>query len=228
MNEEFSVIIPCLNEEKTISVCVKKALEVFRETKIPAEVIVVDNGSIDKSPQIAQDAGARVIIHKIKGYGNALKRGVKEAQGKFIIMGDGDNTYDFSDIKEFIRLLQEGADFVIGNRFNGKIHRRAMPKLHRWVGTPFITWLINIAFHAGISDVNCGLRGFKKESIEKLNLECAGMEFASEMIIKAARKKLVINETPVNYYPSSPDRISHLNSFKDGWRHLRFILRHWG
>ena len=224
MNTELSVVIPCLNEEKTIGTCVKKACSAFSKLSVPGEVVVVDNGSTDRSVQIAKEAGARVIHHHPRGYGSALKRGIREALGTYVVMGDGDDTYDFSDIGEFIRLLREGADFVMGNRFGGKIHPNAMPRLHRWVGTPILTWHLNLFFNTKVSDVNCGLRGFRKEAIEKIDLRSDGMEFASEMFVKAAREKLVIKETPIDYYAPPLGRTSHLHSFRDGWRHLRFML----
>jgi glycosyltransferase involved in cell wall biosynthesis len=221
---ELSVVIPCLNEEKTIADCIDKALKAFSEMGISGEVVVVDNGSTDKSARIAESHGARVVAEKVAGYGSALKRGIKEARGKYIIMGDADTTYDFSKIDVFVQALREGADLVMGSRLAGKVYPGAMPWLHRWVGTPVLTFLTNLLFKVHISDVNCGLRGFKKESIEKLDLRCNGMEFASEMVAKAGRKKLNIKEVPINYYPAPGDRMPSLRSFSDGWRHLRFML----
>ncbi len=185
---------------------------------------MVDNGSVDRSAELAKEAGARVIHHSQKGYGSALKRGIRDAHGRYIIMGDGDDTYDFSDLRSLIDPLRNGADLVMGSRLRGQIEPGAMPWLHRWIGTPALTFLLNLFFKMKVSDVNCGFRGFKKETIEKLDLKCDGMEFASEMLIKAAQKKLAIKETPVNLYAPPPGRRSHLHSFKDGWRHLRFML----
>lgn len=221
---EVSVIIPCLNEEKTIGLCVRKALNAMLEMGVFGEVVVVDNGSEDASASAAQEMGARVIHHEKKGYGSALRRGIQEARGRFVIMGDGDDTYDFSKVGEFIEELHRGADLVMGNRLGGKIHPHAMPWHHRWLGTPVLTWLMNFFFNSRIFDVNCGLRGFRKSSIEKLQLKSSGMEFASEMIMKAALKKMDIREIPINYYPSPVKRTPHLRSFRDGWRHLRFML----
>jgi glycosyltransferase involved in cell wall biosynthesis len=223
-NVELSVVMPCLNEEETIADCITKAFNSFAEIGISGEVVVVDNGSTDKSVEIAKNGGARVVAEELRGYGSALKRGIKDSYGKYIIMGDADSTYDFSEIEKFVKLLKEGADLVMGSRLRGKIHPKAMPWLHRWIGTPFLTRIINLFFKVKISDVNCGLRGFKKESINKLDLKCGGMEFASEMVAKAGQKKLSIKEIPINYYPTSSNRVPNLRSFSDGWRHLRFML----
>ena len=223
-NVELSVVMPCLNEEETIADCITKAFNSFTEMGISGEVVVVDNGSTDKSVEIAKSSGARVVPEKVRGYGSALKKGIKESYGKYVIMGDADSTYDFSEINDFVVLLKEGADLVMGSRLRGKIHPKAMPWPHRWIGTPFLTRIINLFFKVNISDVNCGLRGFKKESIDKLDLKCSGMEFASEMVAKAGQKKLIIKEIPIDYYPTSSNRIPSLRSFSDGWRHLRFML----
>jgi len=224
MDIELSVVMPCLNEEGTIADCIQKAFNAFEQMQISGEVVVVDNGSTDSSVEIARNAGARVVIESVRGYGQALKRGFEEAYGKYIIMGDADSTYDFSEIKKFVRLLREGTDLVMGSRLRGKIYPKAMPWLHRWVGTPVLTKIINLFFDVKISDVNCGLRGFKKESLRRLELKCRGMEFASEMVAKAGQKKLNIKETPISYYPTPPGRTPSLRTFADGWRHLRFML----
>jgi glycosyltransferase involved in cell wall biosynthesis len=185
---------------------------------------VVDNGSTDRSAELARAAGARVVRHEVRGYGAALRRGIHEARGKYVIMGDADDTYDYSDLQQFVDLLDEGAHLVMGSRLRGQIHPGAMPWSHRWIGTPVLTFVLNRFFGAHISDANCGMRGFRKEAIELLNLQSDGMEFASEMVIRAAQRKLRIAETPIAYFPSPPDRVPHLNSFRDGWRHLRFML----
>ena len=224
MDIELSVVMPCLNEEETIADCIAKALNAFEQMGISGEVVVVDNGSTDRSVQIAEEAGARMVAEEVRGYGQALKRGFAEAYGTYIIMGDADSTYDFSEIKEFVRLLREGTDLVMGSRLKGKIYPKAMPWLHRWVGTPVLTRIINLFFNVRISDVNCGLRGFKKESIRKLDLKCRGMEFASEMVAKAGQKKLNIKEIPISYHATPPGRTPSLRTFADGWRHLRFML----
>jgi glycosyltransferase involved in cell wall biosynthesis len=220
----LSVVIPCLNEEKTIVVCIQRALASFQKMRICGEVIVVDNGSTDRSAELAAGAGARVVRHDVRGYGAALRRGIREARGKYVIMGDGDCTYDFSDLERFVGFLDQGAELVMGSRLRGQIQPGAMPWSHRWLGTPVLTFVLNRFFHAGISDTNCGMRGFRKDAIEQLNLQSDGMEFASEMVIRAAQRRLRIEETPIAYYPSPPDRAPHLNSFRDGWRHLRFML----
>jgi glycosyltransferase involved in cell wall biosynthesis len=219
-----SLVIPCLNEEKTVVVCIEKALASFQQLKIRGEVVVVDNGSSDRSAGLAAAAGARVVSHDVRGYGAALRRGIHEAHGKYVVMGDADNTYDYADLGQFVALLDQGADLVMGSRLRGQIHPGAMPWLHRWLGTPVLTFVLNRFFGARISDANCGMRGFRKEAIESLNLQADGMEFASEMVIRASQRRLRIAETPIDYYPSPPDRVPHLNSFRDGWRHLRFML----
>jgi glycosyltransferase involved in cell wall biosynthesis len=220
----LSVVVPCLNEEKTIAICVEKALASFRALQIRGEVVVVDNGSSDRSAELATAAGARVVPHGVRGYGAALRRGIHEARGKYVIMGDADDTYDYGDLGRFVTLLDEGAELVMGSRLRGRIHPGAMPWSHRWLGTPVLTFVLNRFFGAKISDANCGMRGFRKEAIEALDLQADGMEFASEMVIRAAQRRLRIAETPIDYYPNPPGRVPHLNSFRDGWRHLRFML----
>ena len=221
---EVSVIIPCLNESRTVGICVGKALRAMKEMKAQGEVVVIDNGSTDGSVKVAGDAGARVVHEEVKGYGSALRRGIHEAKGTYVIMADGDDTYDFLEIPKYIGLLREGAELVMGDRFKGKIHQNAMPHLHRWLGTPVLTFILRLFFKAPVSDVNCGMRGFRKDAIQRLNLRCNGMEFASEMLIKASMEKLNIKETPIDLHAGPPDRKPHLRSFRDGWRHLRVML----
>jgi hypothetical protein len=221
---ELSVVIPCLNEERTVGQCVRKALAFFERRGIAGEVVVVDNGSTDQSGAVAAGAGARVVRHDVKGYGSTLKRGFQEARGTYVIMGDADDTYDFAGLDEFVRLLREGGDLVMGSRLRGKIHSGAMPWAHRHLGTPVLTFVLNLFFKARISDANCGLRGFRREAILALGLKCRGMEFASEMVIRAAQGGLRIVETPVDYSAAGPGRVPHLHTFHDGWRHLRFML----
>jgi len=221
---EFSVVIPCLNEERTIATCVGKALGFFERSAISGEVVVVDNGSTDRSAEVAAAGGARVVVHEVTGYGSALRRGIAEARGTFVIMADGDDTYDFSEMGEFVRRLRAGDDLVMGSRLRGSIGPGAMPWLHRYVGTPMLSRILSLFFGCRISDANCGMRGFARKAILDLNVRCSGMEFASEMIVKAAQGGLKISETPVSYRAAPRDRTAHLRTFRDGWRHLRFML----
>ena len=219
----LSVVMPCLNEERNVAECVRKARAAFEEAGVVGEVVVVDNGSTDRSAELAAAAGARVVRHDVRGYGAAIRRGIREARGRFVVMGDADTTYDFAEIPKFLEALQGGADLVMGSRLCGTIHPGAMPWLHRYLGTPVLTAVLNLFFGAGISDTNCGMRGFRRDAILALNLRCNGMELATEMVVKAARRRLVIREVPIHYYPSV-GRVPHLRSFSDGWRHLRFML----
>jgi len=222
---EVSVVMPCLNEEKTVGICVEKCLKVFKEQNIDGEVIVVDNGSTDNSAEVARKAGARVVFEERKGYGSAYLKGLSEAKGKYIIIGDSDNTYDFLEIPKLLSpLINENYDFVNGTRLKGKILPGAMPWLHRYIGNPVLTKILNLFFHTKFSDVHCGFKAFTKESLEKLNLKCIGMEFASEITIKAAKAGLKICEVPITLHPNAVGRESKLHSFRDGWRHLRFML----
>ena len=219
----ISVVMPCLNEERNVAECVRKARAAFEEAGVAGEVVVVDNGSTDRSVAAATAAGARVVRHDVRGYGAAIRRGIHEARGEFVVMGDADTTYDFAEIPKFLDALRGGADLVMGSRLRGTIHPGAMPWLHRYVGTPVLTAVLNLFFRAGVSDTNCGMRGFRRDAIEALDLRCNGMEFATEMVVKAARRRLAIREVPIHYYPSV-GRVPHLRSFSDGWRHLRFML----
>jgi glycosyltransferase involved in cell wall biosynthesis len=221
---ELSVVIPCLNEEKTLPDCIAIAKNAMRKAGINGEVVISDNGSTDKSVKVAQENGARVVHAARKGYGNAIISGMRGAKGKFLIMGDADGSYDFNDIPKFIAPLREGADFVMGSRIKGTIHQGAMPFLNRHLGTPVLTSLINLFFKSKISDVNCGLRALTKKAFDRLNLKAGGMELASEMVIKACLAKLQIVEVPTSLSPDNRDRAPHLRPFRDGWRHLRFIL----
>ncbi|MFH1202764.1 MAG: glycosyltransferase family 2 protein [Candidatus Omnitrophota bacterium] len=223
-NVELTVVIPCLNEEDTVGTCVKKAIGSFLKLKITGEVIVVDNGSVDNSIRIAESEGARVIYKQEKGYGSAIKEGIKEAKGKYIIMGDADDTYDFSEIEPFVTRFRQGTDLVMGSRFKGKMFPGAMHWSHRYIGNPVLTAILNLFFRARVSDAHCGLRGFGKAAIERLELKTRGMEFASEMLIKSAQAGLKIEEVPIDYRPSIKGRRPHLHPFRDGWRHLRFML----
>jgi glycosyltransferase involved in cell wall biosynthesis len=219
---EVSVVMPSLNEEGTIERCIEKVKKVFNENHSGGEIIVADN-STDKTAEIAKSLGATVITPEKKGYGNAYLAGLSYAKGDFIVITDSDGTYDLSEIPKFLEPLIKGdADFVIGNRLGDDILKNAMPRLHRYIGNPLLTEILNRLFEIEISDAHCGMRAFTKEAYGKMNLRTGGMEFASEMIVEAARKNLRIKEVPIAYYPRiSP---SKLHSFSDGWRHLRFMM----
>ena len=219
---EVSVVMPCLNEEHTIGICIDKAVEVFQQRGLRGEVVVADNGSTDDSVKIALSKGARVVTELERGYGNACRRAIEEARGEFIIMADSDNTYDFSTINEFITLLREGYDFVIGTRLKGKMLKGSMPPLHRYIGNPFLSGMLRFLFGARISDAHCGMRAFTRQAYQKMRLVTTGMEFASEMVINAVRAKLKIKEVPITYHLREGE--SKLRTFQDGWRHLRFML----
>lgn len=222
MKPEVSVVMPCLNEEKTIGICINKAFEAFKRNKINGEVVIADNGSTDRSVEIAKSLGARVVHQPLKGYGNAYKKGFEEARGKYIVMGDSDNTYDFYEIKRFVEPLKQGYDFVMGSRLKGKILKGSIPWLHRYFGNPFLSWFLNMLYHTKISDSHCGMRSFTKEAYKKMNLKTTGMEFASEMVINASKARLKIKEIPITYHPREGE--AKLHSFRDGWRHMRFML----
>jgi len=221
---ELSVVIPCLNEDETLEICIRKAFGSFRQMNIQGEVVIADNGSTDRSIAIAESCGARVIHQSLKGYGNALHKGILESRGKYIIMGDADDSYDFSNIEGFVHKLKEGFDVVMGTRLKGVIKKGAMPWLHQYFGNPALTWLVNLLFKPGISDIFCGLRAFTKAAYLQMNLRTAGMEFAPEFVIKAAKEKLKITEIPITYFKDGRSHRSHLRSFHDGWRTLRFLL----
>lgn len=217
-----SLIIPAMDEEETIGECIRRSKAVFDEMGIEGEVIVADSSG-DATPKIARSLGAEVIRPEKLGYGNAYLAGFEHARGKYVVIMDGDLTYDPREMPEFIRLLAEGkADFVIGTRLKGQIEAGAMPAIHRYIGNPLLTWILNLLFGAGISDAHCGMRAISREALERLNLRAEGMEFASEMVIEASRKKLRISEVPITYHPRKG--ASKLHSFSDGWRHLRFMI----
>ena len=221
---ELSVVMPCLNEEKTVGICVEKAVRTMRTLGIAGEVVIVDNGSTDRSVEVATAAGARVVYHPLKGYGNALRRGFAEARGQYIIMGDCDDSYDFTDLKRFVDQLRGGADLVMGNRLKGHIKPGAMPWLHKYVGNPILSGFLNLLFKTNVGDSHCGMRGFRKDAVAKMNLQMPGMELASEMVVKSSLAGLKMEEIPITLWPDGRDRRPHLRSFRDGWRHLRFML----
>lgn len=219
---ELSVVLPCLDEEDSIGVCIKKIQEVFLNEKINGEIIVADNGSVDNSRNIAQSFGVKVVLEAQKGYGAAYLRGLKEAQGKYVIIADSDNTYDFYDIPAFLCKLREGYDFVIGSRFMGKIHQKAMPWLNRFVGNPILSGMCRLFFRTKLSDIHCGIRAFTLQAYHKMKLMSLGMEFATEMVVAALQNGMKIYEIPIEYHHREGK--SKLNPFSDAWRHIRFML----
>ncbi len=216
--------MPCLNEGATIAGCVRKALGALQQHGIRGEVIVADNGSTDGSRELAAAAGARIVAVETRGYGSALRAGIAQARGKYVLMGDADDSYDFTHLDRFVEKLREGYDLVMGNRFQGGILPGAMPPLHRYLGTPVLTAITRLFFRSPVGDINCGLRGFRKQAIEGLGLRTLGMEYAGEMIVKASMFGLRITEIPTTLSPDGRDRAPHLNTWRDGWRHLRFLL----
>lgn len=220
---DVSVVIPCLNEAEGVGVCVEKAIKAFEKMGVNGEVVVSDNGSTDGSPEIAEAAGARVVHEPRPGYGSAYLAGFAAAKGNYIVMGDADDTYDFSKIDEFVALLDEGNEMVIGNRM-GNIQPGAMPWLHQYVGNPILTRVLNIFFRSGVKDAHCGMRAFRRDALDRLKLRTPGMEFASEMVLRSSKAKLKVAEIDIDYHPRLGD--SKLNTFSDGWRHLRFLLVH--
>ena len=221
---EVSVVMPCLNEAETLAACIGKAQRAFREHHILGEVVVADNGSTDGSQAIATRLGARVIAVEAKGYGNALMGGISAARGKFVIMGDADDSYDFLDLPKFVSKLREGFQLVMGNRFAGGIRPGAMPPLHRYLGNPVLTFIGRLFFRSPCRDFHCGLRGFDRRAILGLDLRTTGMEFASELVVKATLHGLAVTEVPTTLSPDGRSRPPHLRSWRDGWRHLRFLL----
>jgi glycosyltransferase involved in cell wall biosynthesis len=221
---EVSVVIPCLDEAQSLGICIDKALAAFQAAGLRGEVVVADNGSTDGSVDVARRHGARVVQVAARGYGNALRGGIEAARGAFIVMGDADDSYDFVEVPRFVAKWREGFDVVMGNRFRGGIRPGAMPWHHRYVGNPVLTWILNLFFHTGVGDAHCGMRGFTKAVYMRLDLRTTGMEFALELLVKAARLGARIAEIPVTLWPDKRGRPSHLRSFRDGWRHLRFLL----
>jgi len=224
---ELSIIIPCLNEAETIARCVEAARLGIQRANVRGEIIVADNGSTDGSPAIAEKMGARVVLVREKGYGSALRGGIKAASGKWILMGDADDSYDFSEADRFVKKFQEGFELVMGCRLpvgGGTIQRGAMPWKNRWIGNPILSFIGRLFFKCPAHDFHSGLRGFTKAAFEKMDLQTTGMEFASEMVIKSTFKQLKITEVPVTLRPDGRSRPPHLKPWRDGWRHLRFML----
>ena len=221
---ELTILMPCLNEAETIATCVSKAQEFLRSARITGEVLIADNGSTDGSQKIAAKLGARVVAIPRKGYGAALLGGIAAARGRFIIMGDADDSYDFAALDAFVSRLRDGAQLVMGNRFAGGIAAGAMPPLHRYLGNPVLSFLGRLFFGVKARDFHCGLRGFNAASIKALDLQTTGMEFASEMVVRGALAGLRIEEVPTTLKPDGRSRPPHLKTWRDGWRHLKFLL----
>jgi glycosyltransferase involved in cell wall biosynthesis len=218
-----TVVIPCLNEQENIQECVRRAAEAMEGTGIRGEVLVADNASEDRSAELAAAAGARVVTEPRRGYGSAYLAGFAAARGRYIVMADADLTYDFREIPRFVEQLEAGAELVMGDRMDN-IHPGAMPWLHRYVGNPVLTGILNLFFRTGVNDAHCGMRAVRRDVLPRLDLRTTGMEFASEMVIRAAKERLDIREFPIEYHPRGGQ--SKLSSFRDGWRHLRFLLVH--
>jgi hypothetical protein len=221
---EFTILMPCLNEAETIGACVRKAMGFLSANSIVGEILVADNGSTDGSVEISSNLGARVVHASRKGYGAALQAGIAAARGRYIIMGDADDSYDFSDLSAFVSALREGAQLVMGNRFKGGIAKGAMPFLHRFVGNPALSGLGQLLFNVNTGDFHCGLRGFDAAAIRQLTLVTTGMEFASEMVVRAALAGFKIREVPTTLRPDGRTRAPHIRTWRDGWRHLKFLL----
>ena len=221
---EISVVLPCLNERETVGICVSKALAALAAAGLNGEVIVADNGSTDGSIEIAKSAGARVVRVDERGYGNALKGGIQAARGAYVLMADSDDSYEFGHLPRFVEQLRNGSELVMGNRFRGGIEKGAMPFLHRYLGNPVLTALGRLFFHSPCRDFHCGLRAFRKDSYERMNIRSTGMEFASEMVVKASLLRMKVSEVPTTLSADGRSHPPHLRTWHDGWRHLRFLL----
>jgi len=220
----LTAVMPCLNEERTVGVCIEKAFSAFRSMGIVGEVVVADNGSTDRSVELASKFGASVVHVPKKGYGAALAAGIEAARGDYVIMADSDDSYDWLELAPFVAALDEGNDLVVGNRFFGGIDPGAMPRLHRYLGNPVLSWLARKVHGAPVGDFHCGMRAFRRDDFPRMNVRTSGMEFATEMIVNSAKAGLRITEVPTRLRRDGRDRPPHLRSFRDGWRHLRFIL----
>lgn len=221
---EVSIVMPCLNEERTLPACIAMAQQAFTDAGVRGEIVIGDNGSTDRSVEVAEAAGCVVAHVPDRGYGAALLGAIGKARGEFVLMGDADASYDFTELVRFLPKLKEGHDLVMGNRFRGEIQPGAMPFLHKYLGNPVLSGIGRLFFRTGVGDFHCGIRGFRKAAIDELQLACTGMEFASEMVVKAALQQLRIAEVPATLRPDGRDRPPHLRTWRDGWRHLRFLL----
>lgn len=224
MSVELSIVMPCLNEAETIESCITKALHFLKENNISGEVVIGDNGSTDGSQKLALALGARVVDVKEKGYGSASRGAIEAAQGKYVITADTDDSHDLENLMPFVKKLREGYDLVMGNRFKGEKIENSMPFLHRYLGNPVLSFIGNLFFKTKINDFHCGLRGINKKAYQTLDLKSTGMEFASEIVVKASMLNLKITEVPTTVFPAGRTRKAHLRTFPDGWRHLRFLL----
>lgn len=224
MDVELSIIMPCLNEAQTLASCIRKAQDYLQRSGVSGEIVVGDNGSTDGSQEIARNLGARVVDIPNRGYGAALCGAAIAARGRYCIMGDSDDSYDFGSLDGFVQKLREGSDLVMGNRFRGGIKKGAMPWKHRYIGTPILSAIGRNFFRANVGDFNCGLRGFSKDAFGRMDLRTTGMEFASEMVVKASLLRMKVSEVPTMLSPDGRNRRPHLRSWRDGWRHLRFLL----
>lgn len=222
---EVTILMPCLNEEKTIEICINKALNFLKDNNIKGEVLIADNGSTDRTIEIIKNTNARYVIVDIKGYGSALINGIKNSKGKYVIIGDSDDSYDFTNLMPFINELRNNNDLVMGNRFKGGIEKGAMPFTHK-LGVPILSMIGNVIYKTKLGDYHCGLRGFNKEKILKLKLECLGMDFASEIVIKSKKANYKIIEIPTTLKKDGRGRKSHLRTFKDGMLHIKCLLRY--
>ena len=221
---ELTILMPCLNEAETLGICIEKAKRFLETENVNGEVLIADNGSTDASREIAEAAGARVVSVAEKGYGSALRGGTDAAHGKYIIMGDSDDSYDFLHLMPFLEKLREGYDLVMGNRFKGGIEKGAMPFSHRYIGNPGLSLLASLLFHSRVYDFHCGLRGYNRETYQRLGLQSTGMEYASEMVVAALQHGLKIAEVPTTLKKDGRSHPPHLNTWRDGWRHLKYLV----